>query len=49
MDAANRRFGVRGIQSAFLVDREGRVVASGTGLQGAYLEQMLERVLSGYR
>ena len=46
---ASQRFGVHGIPRAFLVDREGRVVASGTGLQGAYLEQMLERVLRSYQ
>ena len=44
-----RRFQAQGIPTGYLVDRDGRVVASGVQVQGAYLESLLERTLSGYR
>ncbi|HYM09239.1 MAG TPA: TlpA disulfide reductase family protein, partial [Bryobacterales bacterium] len=46
---AERRFQVQGIPTACLVDRDGRVVAVGAAVQGAYLEQLLQRTLSTYR
>jgi Thioredoxin-like len=46
---AEKRFQVRGVPTGYLVDRDGKVVASGTSVQGVYLEQLLERTLSSPR